>query len=47
MLEYIHGEACEECGGLLAKDTGTGEVVCIRCGLVQNIEKQQVIEPSI
>lgn len=47
MIEYIHGEACEECGGVIAKDSETGEVVCIRCGLVQSIEKKQVIESII
>ncbi|MCW4037948.1 MAG: hypothetical protein NWF13_04345 [Candidatus Bathyarchaeota archaeon] len=47
MLEYVRGEACEECEGLLAKDSETGEVVCIKCGLVQSIEKKQFIESII
>jgi transcription initiation factor TFIIIB Brf1 subunit/transcription initiation factor TFIIB len=47
MIEHVRGEACEECGGLLAKDSETGEVVCLRCGLVQSIEKKQFIEALI
>lgn len=47
MIEHIHGEACEECGELLAKDSETGEVVCISCGLVQGIEEEQVVESFI
>jgi transcription initiation factor TFIIIB Brf1 subunit/transcription initiation factor TFIIB len=47
LIEYVQDEACEECGGLLAKDSETGEIVCVRCGLVQSIEKKQVIESII
>lgn len=38
-------ERCAECQETLARDIETGEVACLRCGLVARVESAGVKDP--